>query len=139
MRIEQKLAGQGLEAGVARELTGVLVCRDWEADVIANTSIHATEPTPLDAGRPDLTASGKMSYRLRWAYRADASPRFSVEIAGGVTRVTITGEGGRPSVVSSASWEVERHWRRLLYAGIVADQSDWWTVPVNGREEEEPT
>jgi len=185
MRYEQKLAGQGLEPGVTREFTGVLVCRDWEADVIANTLIEVrqlaggaaelrlvhlkdktdvrsvpigeaalealaaalfgpkaedptvAEPIPLGAGRPDLMASGMMSYRLRWAWQADASPRFGVEIAEGVTRVTITGEGDRPVVVSSTSWEVERHWRRLLYAGIVADQPDWWARGVQGQRADE--
>ena len=48
MRYEQKREGQGLEAGVTREFTGVLVCRDWEADVIANTSIEAEAPAAAD-------------------------------------------------------------------------------------------
>jgi len=185
MRYEQKREGQGLEAGVTREFTGVLVCRDWEADVVANTSIEVrqlasgaaemrlvyfkdttdvrsvpigarvfadlaaalfapkaegpvmAEPIPLGAGRLDLTASGRMSYRLYWDWTADAGIGLGIDIAAGVTRVTITGEGGRPVVVSSTSWEVERHWRRLLYAGTVADQPEWWARGVQGRHADE--
>jgi len=110
-------------------------------EVVLDTidSSPTVEPIPLGAGRPDLTVVGRMSYRLYWDWTADGGIGLDIEIAEGVTRVTITGEGDRWVVVSSASWEVERHWRRLLYAGIVADQSDWWTLPVNGREVDEPT